>query len=240
MLSIIRVKAVLIAIRRTIGDLASTVLMCALISSVGWWPLCLAPAFFAHVIARVSSWSSHPGTLAGFLFTWKAVLSPLIFAVVMFLFKRRIARILGPLIAKALPAEWVFIAAPAIATMMFTMSWSYTHLRRWNEWGFLPEICFPATIGLFSFVTLQCGGALRGRLRGFLELRDAVPRFGRLMVSVFLPTVLSLVLVKRVHDRALAGQLLVVLSVVISYLLTLPRQRPFVRGVQVLSKESLQ
>jgi hypothetical protein len=219
-------KSSLLVMRQAIGDLGFTVLICGAVSLAGWLPLRLAPAAVAHAISYAASVGTKTSTLAALVAEWKGIAAPLLFTIVMFACKRRISSYIGPLVAKVLPTDWMFIVAPAMATAIFTMSWSYTHLKKWDEWGFLPQILFPAAIGIFSFVSARHGAAVRYCLRHFLIVRDIVPRFLRLIASILLPSAISLLVVQHIHDLPLAGQLSLVLSTLISYLVMLQQPSP--------------
>ena len=61
------------------------------------------PAVLNRTISYATRWSLQSNAVASFLYTWRGIVAPLAFVVVMFLFKRRIARMLGPLVRKGAP-----------------------------------------------------------------------------------------------------------------------------------------
>ena len=128
-------------------------------------------------------------------------------------------------LAKRLPVGLRPLVAPLLAIALFLLVWAGTHSDSSDQSGLLPQKAFPVLIGAYTYAVMQWGPSLQDRMNGFLDVRDQVPFVARLVVTLSVPTLVSLVLTnqERVSDPAFKEQLVVVIGLVLAYLLLVPR-----------------
>ena len=178
--------------RRPLGALVATTVTCLVVSVAGWLPL-RAPAYtlglvIPHGSCRNVQAGSPAMVICGTRSAGLVLLAPFVFTAILFLFRRRVRVFLRRALTPRLPSDWRFLAAPAIATGVFTMGWSYAHSSSWDSVGLIPDICFPTLVGLFAYLTARYVEVIQRRLRGYLVVRDRVGSWGRLAITIVLPS----------------------------------------------------
>ena len=105
------------------------------------------------------------------------------------------------------------------------MTWGYVHSASPYKFGLVPQVIFPAFVGLFTFATAQYSGMLATYASRFLEARDRLPVWARVAIVIFVPLLVSVALM---HQRPvtfldLKQQVAVLISLAISFLALVPR-----------------
>lgn len=127
--------------------------------------------------------------------------------------------------ARRLPAGLRPLVAPLLAIALFQLVWAGTHSDSSAQSGLLPQKAFPVLIGAYTYAVMQWGPALQARMTGFLDARDRLSFVVRLVITLVVPTLVSLVLTnqERVSASAFKEQVVVVIGLVLAYLLLVPR-----------------
>lgn len=209
----------------------------ALASLLLWLPLSLPSRVIDGLIPEARCTGFQPGSLPMYgCSAWVALLrvvGPVVVIAALIVLRvplRRLVRILlGPV-----PVEARFLVTPVAATLLFVVAWSGMHYATANESGILPQIVFPAVVGLFTHALARYGAALQRALAGFFAARD---RYGvgiRLGAAVAVPLVVSLVITyeQRVTQTALKEQIVVLIGLVAGYLALAPRSGDLAAGLE--------
>lgn len=171
---------------------------CAVISCIAWYPLggpvyAIALAFRGFGCANVA-----PGSLQMFFCSAGVALLQLLPAaialVLVFVFRKPLMRWVQQGITTKLSPGMQFLVAPAVATCLFVIVWAGVHYTLPIQTGLLPQIIFPAVIGLFTFIIVRYGDGLRRALDPFFESRDRFPRWLRFVAVLAVPLLISVLI----------------------------------------------
>lgn len=202
-----------------IGVLASYVL---------WVPFAqpakaITDAFGDKNCATLTPGTSEMRRCAATVALWKMT-GPLVLAVAVFLLRKRLSRLIGKLGAKLHPGGRPLLG-PLLATLLFLLVWAGSHARTGGLTGIVPQKAFPAVIGVYTFAVVRYGPTLQRRMARFFERRDRVPVILRALVTLAIPTVVSLLITnqERVSDTAQKEQFVVLIGLVLAYFMLSPR-----------------
>lgn len=213
---------------------------CALVAVCGWIPFGLLGSTIRSFISPGSCAAFSARTPAMYLCSAKiaffSLIGPISLSalclIAFFLLRKSAAQ---PLMtgARRIPLGFRYLAGPVLATLFFTITWAGIHYGMAFRIGILPQIFFPAVVGLASWVVARYDFALRQRL-SFIPLfdrRDKLSWPAKVSVVVLVPIVLSLALTfqNRVTAAALKEQLVVIATLVTAYLL---HSAEYMRGKQ--------
>jgi hypothetical protein len=83
----------------------------------------------------------------------------------------------------------------------------------------------PAIVALYTYSLVRYGPSLQRKLAGFFNVREKLPKVVRLLITIGVPTAVSLLITnqRRVSDTAQKEQLVVLLGLVLAYLMLSPR-----------------
>jgi hypothetical protein len=216
--------------------------VCAVVSLVGWLPLSIPARALGAVVPGGSCTGQTPGT--PFMYVCSAwvgfltVLVPLAIIALVVVARVPIARGLAALLAR-LPEEARFLAAPVVATVLFELAWAGVHYETSGQTGLLPQVLFPAVIGLFTFVLMRWNTQLQRALSRILALRDRYPMRLRVGAAVAIPLVVSLLITlePRVTQTALKEQIVVLVALACGYIAFVPRGGDLAAGVGTIVSE---
>jgi hypothetical protein len=212
--------------------------VCALVSLVGWYPLGLPTRLIRAVIpVNITCTNIDPGSFRMYLCSagvgLLTIAVPLLSMLVIFLIRKPLTRWIQKLIPK-LPEESRFLVMPAFATAFFVIAWSGAHRLTGTQWGILPQMVFPAVIGLFTYSVAQYGPKLQMSLKPFFDTRDKFPKLLRFLIVIAVPMVISLVITaqERVSQEALKEQFVVLVALVTGFMIMAPRSGDIMAGAQ--------
>ena len=219
------------------GAAALTVFVfCVIVSLVLWYPLSIPTRIIRAIIpVNINCTGSIPGSFQMYmcsagvgLFT---IAIPLLSMLVVFIFRKQLMRLAKKLTPK-LPEASRFLIMPAFATIIFVISWSGAHKDTGFSWGLLPQMAFPAVIGIFTFAVAKWGKKIQLSLKSFFDSRDKIPRFLRFLLAAAIPLVISLVITfqDRVSFEALKEQFVTIVSLVVGFLVMAPRSGNIMAG----------
>lgn len=157
------------------------------------------------------------------------VLGPLVVVLMSILFRKPITAVVRRL-RDRLPAGGGLVS-PIVVAMLFTMAYSQIHRDTTTaDLGpLIPQKTFPAAIAVLTYVALRSGPRLTSHLGWFFRRRDRLPIAVRMSLVVLLPILLSYFLTNedRVTDPARKEQLVIMATMVISYLAVVPTSGNF-------------
>jgi hypothetical protein len=227
------------------GGLKAVVIfvVCALLSTVLWYPLGLPSEIIRTVLAQPTN-ICRGGFEAFFdvgtpkmYFCSAAVgvltmAGPIAILIVAFIYRGAVMRVVRQLRGRV-PKEAEFLVAPVAATLIFTLAWAGSHFSTATKVGLLPQTVFPGVIGLFTFAVARWGGDVQKRLAGFFDRRDKYPLKVRAAAAVAVPFVLSFLLTNetRVTATALKEQIVVSVGLISGFLALAPRSGDVLAGV---------
>lgn len=202
---------------------------CAILSIILWYPLSIPTRIIRAVIpVNLTCTKFTPGSFEMYmcsagvgLFT---IAVPLLSMLIIFIFRKQLMRLVKKLNPK-LPEASRFLVMPAFATIIFVISWSGAHKDTGLSWGIMPQIAFPAVIGLFTFIITKFGKKMQLSLKAFFDTRDKIPRILRFVIAAAIPLVISLLITyqQRVSFEALKEQFVVLVSLTVGFLVMAPR-----------------
>ena len=219
--------------------------VCAAISLVGWYPLSLPSRGIRALIDMINIAGCadlRPGSVAMYLCSAKIGLmtmaAPILLIVVVFLLRKPLAAWVQRMTPK-LPEKTRYLAAPALATVIFTIAWSGAHLRTGTQWGILPQIIFPSVIGFFTYAVAHYGPRLQQPLGGFFDFREKIPNWLRMVIVFAVPMLISIIITAQatVAMGALKEQFVVLVALVNGYLMMTPRSGDIMSRVQQIIPE---
>jgi len=204
---------------------------CAVVSCIGWYPLG-GPVFAVGLAFRgFGCGTVAPGSTTMFFCSAAVALLQLLPAaialVLIFVFRRPLMRWVQQRITPRLSPGTQFLVAPAVATCLFVIVWAGVHYTLAIKMGLLPQIIFPAVVGLFTFITMRYGNGLRRALDPFFESRDRFPRW-LCFVGIFaIPFLFSVLITQPWRQVVTAGpqleHFIVLVALVVAFLLLTPR-----------------
>jgi|GEM_PF-1775259 len=204
---------------------------CAVVSCIAWYPLggpvfAITLAFRGFGCGNVAPGSSHMFFCSAGVALLQ-LLPAAVALVVIFVFRRRLMRWVQERITPRLSPVMQFLVAPAVATCLFVIVWAGVHYTLATKMGLLPQIIFPAVVGLFTFITMRYGDGLRRALDPFFESRDRFPRW-LCFVGIFaIPFLLSVLITQPWRQVVTAGpqleHFIVLVALMVAFLLLTPR-----------------
>jgi hypothetical protein len=220
----------------SLGAAAVVFVFCAILSLILWYPLSIPTRIIRAIIpVNLNCTGSTPGSFQMYLcsagvglFT---IAIPLLSMLVVFIFRKQLTRLAKKLTPK-LPESSRFLIMPAFATIIFVISWSGAHKDTGFSWGIMPQMAFPAIIGLFTFVIAKWGKQMQLSLKSFFDSRDKIPRLLRFVIAAAIPLAISLIITfqDRVSFEALKEQFVTMVSLVVGFLVMAPRSGNIVAG----------
>lgn len=193
------------------------------------WPLLGLPARLIGALVPAGDCTSRqPGSTAMWICSAGVGLlqlaAPIVLIAIGVVFRRPLIARLAQL-ARRVPANGRFLAAPVLSTGLFTMVYADIHRDTAGDSGLVPQRVFPAVIGLVVFALGRWGPSLAARGRRLLERRDSLPGWTRLLLALGVPIVAAFLLnnQERVYMSARNEQLVILLTVATSALALFPR-----------------
>lgn len=209
--------------RSGIRSTVAVILMSVVVAVVGWVPLGF-PAGLITSVVPAGDCGAFDGALFALCSAKVAALTlagPVAVLASVFLLRKRIADIVKRNVAKV-PDAARFLVGPALATALFTMSWADAHDMPF-EWALVPQILFPAVIGLFAWVTARWNVEIQARLARVFEARDRFSRRRRVAIAAGVPALIGIVLGLDASNGAAKEQLVVLIGLASAYLALVPR-----------------
>jgi hypothetical protein len=200
----------------------ATSVICIVLSLALWAPLSWPSSAIGDALPAASCSRSGSGlrpALCALQVAITPMLAPLLLAFVAFAFRGGFTAAVRAAPHRA-PSGLGPVLASIVATVAFTLIWSGSHIGRSTESGVVPQIAFPAVVGVCTFLFARWGGALRP----FFGVRDRVSLGIRVVLVIALPIALAVWLANGSGaDRiALNEQLTVVFGIVVAFLLVAP------------------
>jgi len=213
-------------------------IFCALLSLIGWFPLGLPTRLIRAIIpVDITCTNMQPGSFQMYICSagvgLLTIAVPILLMLIIFLLRKPLTKWVQQLIPK-LPEESRFLVMPAFATIIFIIAWSGAHKDTGSQWGILPQMVFPAVIGLFTYSVTRYGPRLQLGLKPFFDTRDKFPKFLRFLIVMAVPIVISLVITaqERVSQEALKEQFVVLVTLITGFLVMAPRSGDIMAGAQ--------
>lgn len=206
---------------------AATAVVCIVLALALWAPLAWPSSAIRDALPTASCSSSGSGlrpTLCSVQVAATPLVAPLLLAVVAFVFRGGLSAAVSAARRRA-PAGLGPVLASMVATVVFTLTWSGSHIGRSTESGMLPQIAFPALVGVCTFAFARWGGGLRTALGPVFWVRDRVSLGIRVVLVIALPTALAVWLANGsgAGRVALNEQMIVVFAIVVGFLLVAPK-----------------
>ncbi len=202
----------------------------AVASCIAWYPLggpvyAMALAFRGFGCGNVA-----PGSTTMFFCSAGVALLQLLPAVialvVIFVFRKPLMRWVQNITPKLPPGTREFVA-PVVATCLFVIVWAGVHYTLPIQVGLLPQIIFPAVVGLFTFIVVRYGEGLQRALDPFFQSRDRFPRWLCFVGIIAIPLLLSVLITQPWRQIVTAGpqleHFIVLVAIVVAFLLLTPR-----------------
>ncbi len=203
---------------------------CAVFSCIAWYPLggpvyAMALAFRGFGCGNVA-----PGSTTMFFCSAGVALLQLLPAaialVLIFVFRKPLMRWVQGITPRLSPGIQ-FLVAPAVGTGLFTIVWAGVHYTLPIQVGLLPQIIFPAVVGLYTFIIVRYGDGLRRSLDPFFESRDRFPRWLCFVGAIAIPMLLSVLITQPWRQIVTAGpqleHFIVLVALIVVFLLLTPR-----------------
>lgn len=192
-----------------------------------WVPFAQPTVIVNDIIGDKNCATKLPGTsemrtCAATVAAWKMV-GPLAIGVLVFLLRKRLAGGVQKLAASLHPGGRPLVA-PLLATLLFLLVWAGSHAKTGGQSGILPQKAFPAVIGVYTYFVVRYGPTLRSKLSGFFAKRERIPFALRIVITVAVPTAVSLLITNqdRVSDTAMKEQFVVLIGLALAYLMLSP------------------
>lgn len=208
------------------------VLVAVLVAIVLWFPLAY-PVRALTGIVPVGNCAGLSGPLASLCSVKLAVLTllaPAVMLVAVFLLRRPIAAVVRRSVER-LPDVARFLVGPALATALFTLTWSNAHQDPLQS-GLVPQILFPALVGLFGWATVRWNAAIQDRSARFFAIRDALARPRRFAIAAAVPAVLGIVIGLDPSGFAAKEQLVVLVGLASTYVALVPRTGDLIAAIE--------
>jgi hypothetical protein len=205
---------------------------CVVVALAGWIPLGF-PAGLITSVVPAGECGAFDGALFALCSAKVAALTlagPVAVLAVVFLLRRRIADIVKRNVARV-PDAARFLVGPALATALFTMTWADAHDMPF-DWALVPQILFPAVIGLFAWITARWNADAQRRLARFFDARDRLSRRRRFALAAAVPAVAGLVLGLDTANGPAKEQLVVLIGLASAYLALVPRSGDVMAAIE--------
>lgn len=155
------------------------------------------------------------------------LLAPLALLLLAFIFRKALGAGVRA-IGRRLP-EMGLLLPPVIATVVFMLAWAGAHASNSREQGLIPQITFPAAVGLLTYAVARWGSVVYASLGSAFDVRDKVSVLLRFLVAIAVPIAMSLWLAGGARSSAFNEQVVVLAGIIVSFLVVAPRP---VRGGQ--------
>lgn len=203
----------------------------AVVAVVGWIPLGWPVQTASAMVPMPACFGTGPVTWACSAVAATATLAaPVALLVVLFLGRKRIAEVIRANVER-LPVVARFLVGPSVATALFVLTWASAH-HDVMQWGLVPQILFPALVGLFGWVTVRWNLAIQQRLAAFFARRDALSRQRRFAIAAAVPAVLGIVLGLDPEGFPWKEQLVVLAGLAAVYLALVPRSGDLIEAIE--------
>lgn len=229
-----------------LGKLVITAVVCAVAALLLWYPLGLPSELVRSLIAQptaicrydnVFAASFDAGTPRMYLCSFGvAVLTmagPVALIVLVYVLRASVRAAIAGAAARA-PVNVAWLLAPLAATLAFELAWSGSHYTTAWTIGLLPQVAFPAVVGLFTYTVSRWGSVAQSRLAPLFDVRDGYPPSLR-VVAAFVATLLVsfvLTLETRVSLTAVKEQLVVLFGLAAGFVMLAPRHGDVFAGVR--------
>ena len=152
-----------------------------------------------------------------------AILPSIVIIVIVFVLRKPLNKLMESL-AKKLPENTRFIVPPIMATLIFSLAWSWYHVDTSSSTGIMPNRIFPVFVGLFTYSAIQFGPKIQNAMASFFRSREKVPVFFRYILVLAIPMGIALLITnqERVTEEALKEQVVVIIALIAAYLLVSP------------------
>jgi hypothetical protein len=153
------------------------------------------------------------------------MVGPVTVGVIVFLLRGRLAKLVAR-VSKNLHPGFRPLIAPTLATLLFLLVWAGSHAHTGGQTGILPQKAFPAIVGVYTFMVVRYSPSLQRKMVRFFTRRDRVPIVIRIIVTVAVPTAISLLITNqdRVSNTAQKEQFVLLIGLVLAYLMISPKQ----------------
>lgn len=151
------------------------------------------------------------------------MIGPICVGVIVFLLRGRLAKLVSRVSKNLHPGARPLIA-PTLATLLFLLVWAGSHSRTGGQTGIVPQKAFPAIVGVYTFMIVRYSPALQRKMVRFFTRRDRVPMAIRVIVTIAVPTAVSLLITNqdRVSNTAQKEQFVLLIGLVLAYLMMSP------------------
>lgn len=152
------------------------------------------------------------------------MIGPLCVGVAVFVFRGRLAKLVSR-VSKKLHQGFRPLIAPTLATLLFLLVWAGSHSVTGGQTGIVPQKAFPAIVGVYTFIVVRYSPALQRKMVRFFAKRDRIPLAVRVIVTVAVPTGISLLITNqdRVSATAQKEQFVLLVGLVLAYLMMSPK-----------------
>lgn len=205
----------------------------ALVSIVGWLPLAYPIRAITGVVPVGDCFGVPAGPLEYACSAKVALLTlaaPAALLILLVVFRSRIADVIKRNVERV-PVAARFLVGPLVATALFVITWANAHLDVF-QWGLVPQIVFPAVVGLFGWVTVRWNVAIQDRLARFFERRDALTRRRRFAIAAAVPAVLGIALGLDPAGFPWKEQAIVLIGLGSAYLALVPRRGDLLEAIE--------
>ncbi len=199
-----------------------------LLSYILWVPFAWPTEIVNDIVGDKNCAAKQPGTsemrtCAATVAAWKMV-GPLGIGVAVFVLRKQLAKWIAKLSTSLHPGARPLVG-PLLATLLFLLVWAGSHASTGGQSGILPQKAFPAIVGVYTYAVVRYGPALQLKMPGFFEKREGIPTIGRILITVAIPTGVSLLITNqdRVSDTAQKEQFVVLIGLALAYLMLSPR-----------------
>lgn len=200
----------------------------AILSYILWVPAAQPARLINAPLPTMTCVNETPGTTGMHLCAARVaavtMIGPAVLAVLVLLLRKQLARGVAR-VSPRVPQGTEQLLGPLLATAIFLIIWAGTHRSTGGQTGILPHKMFPALIGAYTFAVVRYGPALQERWHRFFSWRDSFPTWARVIVTIAIPTAISLVITnqERVSNTAMKEQVVVLVGLGLAYLLMAPR-----------------
>lgn len=216
--------------RDTSGALSLLVVLVVgvLLSYILWVPFAQPTEIVNDIVGDKNCAAKQPGTgemrtCAATVAAWKMV-GPLGIGVAVFVLRKHLAKWITKLSASLHPGARPLVG-PLLATLLFLLVWAGSHASTGGQTGIIPQKAFPAIIGVYTYVVVRYGPALQQKMPTFFEKRERLPVIVRVLITLAVPTLVSLLITNqdRVSDTAQKEQFVVLIGLTLAYLMLSPK-----------------
>jgi hypothetical protein len=203
----------------------------AAVAVIGWIPLGWPVQTLGAAVPQPTCFGSGPLTWACSALAAVATLAaPVALLALIFVARRRIAEVIRANVER-LPVVARFLVGPSVATALFVLTWASAH-HDVMQWGLVPQILFPALVGLFGWITVRWNLAIQQKLAAFFARRDALSRRRRFAVAAAVPAALGIVLGIDPEGFAWKEQFVVLAGLASVYLALVPRTGDLIEAIE--------